>query len=97
MVEKDRQFQSTGEGLYFKTFQQNLSKSSPLATNPPGQLDILGHDGHPLGMDGTKVGVLKEAYQVGLASLLQSHHSGALEPQICLEVLCNLTNKALER
>ena len=96
MVEKDRQFQSTGEGLYFKTFQQNLSKSSPLAANPPGQLDILGHDGHPLRMDGTEVCVLKEAYQVGLASLLQSHHSRALEPQVGLKVLSNLANKALE-
>ena len=69
----------------------------PLATDPPGKLDILGHDGHPLGVDGTEVGVLEETHQVSLASLLKSHHSRALEPQICLEVLCNLTNKALER
>ena len=24
----------------------------PLATDAPGQLDVLGHDGHPLCMDG---------------------------------------------
>merc|ERR1719305_2258158 len=47
-------------------------------------------------MDGTEVGVLKETHQVGLASLLQSHHSRALEPQVGLEVLSNLPNKSLE-
>ena len=26
--------------------------SSPLTPDPPGQLNVLGHDGHPLGMDG---------------------------------------------
>ena len=91
-----RRHTTSRECVYFKTFQQYLFKSSPLATDPPGQLDILGHNGHPLGVDGTKVGVLKEANQIGLASLLQSHHSRALEPQISLEVLSNLANKALE-
>merc|ERR1719365_175778 len=72
-------------------------KLGPLATNPPSQLDILGHNGHPLGMDGTEVGVLKETHQVGLTGLLKGHHSRALEPQVSLEVLSNLTNKTLER
>ena len=43
---------------------------SPLATDTTGQLDVLGHDGHPLGVDGAQVGVLEEADQVGLGSLL---------------------------
>ena len=67
-----------------------------LATDPPGQLDVLGHDGDPLGVDGAEVGVLKQADQVGLASLLQSHDSRALEPQVGLEVLSNLPHQALE-
>ena len=29
----------------------------------PGQLDILGHDGDPPGMDGAEVGILKLAVQ----------------------------------
>ena len=69
---------------------------STLATDPPGQLDVLGHDGNPLGMDGAQVGVLKEANQVGLAGLLESHDSRALEPQVSLEVLGNLPHQALE-
>ena len=70
---------------------------SPLTTDPSGQLDIFGHDGDPLGMDGAEVGVLKEPHQVSLTSFLKSHHSRALEPQVSLEVLSNLTDKALER
>ena len=35
------------------------SKLGTLSSNPSGQLDILGHDCHALGMDGTQVGVLK--------------------------------------
>ena len=48
-------------------------------------------------MDGAEVGVLEETNQVGLASLLKSHHSRALEPQVSLEVLGNLTDETLER
>merc|ERR1719500_1760883 len=47
-------------------------------------------------MDGAEVGVLKETHQVRLASLLESHHSRALEPQVSLEVLGNLTDETLE-
>ena len=47
-------------------------------------------------MDGAQVGVLKQTDQVSLARLLQSHHGRALEAQISLEVLCNLTHQALE-
>ena len=69
---------------------------SPLATDPPGQLDILGHDGDPLGVDGAQVGVLKEADQVSLTGFLESSNSRALEPQVGLEVLGNLTDQTLE-
>jgi histone H3 len=69
---------------------------SPLATDPAGQLDVLGHDGHTLGMDGAQVGVLEETNQVGLASLLQGHDSRALEAQVSLEVLGDLTDQTLE-
>ena len=63
---------------------------SALATDTAGQLDVLGHDGHPLGVDGAQVGVLEETHQVGLAGLLQSHDGRALEPQVGLEVLGDL-------
>ena len=68
-----------------------------LATDPPGQLDVLGHDGHPLGVDGTEVGVLEETHEVGLTGLLESHHGGALEAEVGLEVLGDLSHQTLER
>ncbi len=67
-----------------------------LATDAACQLDVLGHDGHALGVDGAQVGVLKQAHQVRLGSLLQRQHGGALEAQVGLEVLGNLTHQALE-
>ena len=48
---------------------------STLSTDAPGELDVLGHDGHPLGMDGAKVGVLKETNKVSLTGLLKSGNS----------------------
>jgi hypothetical protein len=43
-----------------------------LATNPPGQLDVLRHDSYTLGVDGAQVRVLEEADQVSLAGLLHN-------------------------
>ena len=37
--------------------------------------DVLGHDGHTLGVDGAQVGVLGETNQVSLGSLLGCEHS----------------------
>ena len=69
---------------------------SALATDAAGQLDVLGHDGHALGVDGSQVGVLEQAHQVGLSSLLQGQHGAALEAQVRLEVLGDLTHQALK-
>ena len=69
---------------------------SSLSADAAGQLDVFGHDGDPLGVDGAQVGVLEEADQVSLAGLLQSHDGGALEAQVGLEVLGDLPDQALE-
>jgi hypothetical protein len=81
-----------GTGLFVK----DKKSLSTLATDPAGQLDVLGHDGDPLGVDGAQVGVLEEADQVSLRGLLQSHDGGGLEAQIGLEVLGNLADETLE-
>jgi hypothetical protein len=39
---------------------KNVSNLSTLSTDTAGQLDVLGHDGDTLGMDGTQVGILKQ-------------------------------------
>ena len=41
-----------------------------LSTDTTGELDILGHNGDTVGVDGTQVGVFKESYEVGLRSFL---------------------------
>ena len=72
------------------------SDLSSLSTDAAGQLDVLGHDGDTLGVDGAQVGVLEQTDQVGLAGLLESHDGGALEPQVSLEVLGDLPHQTLE-
>ena len=67
-----------------------------LASDATSELNVLGHDGHPLGMDGCQVGVLEESNQVGLSCLLKSQHSAGLEAQVSLEVLGDLTHQPLE-
>jgi hypothetical protein len=53
-------------------------------------------DGDTLGVDGGKVGVLKERDKISLGGLLKSHDGRRLEAQIRLEVLCDLTDETLE-
>jgi len=67
-----------------------------LATDAAGELDVLGHDGHALGVDGAKVGVLEEANEVGLRGLLERDDSRRLEAEVGLEVLRDLADEALE-
>ena len=67
-----------------------------LATDATGELDVLGHDGDALGVDGAEVGVLEKANQVGLGRLLQGQDGGGLEAQVGLEVLGDLADEALE-
>lgn len=47
-------------------------------------------------MNGSQVGVFKQSNQVGFAGLLQSSNGRALEAEIRLEVLSNLSNETLE-
>ena len=70
---------------------------STLAADPAGELDVLGHDGHALGVDGAQVGVLEEADEVGLGGLLEGEDGAGLEAQVGLEVLGDLADEALER
>ena len=70
---------------------------STLAADTAGELDVLGHDGHALGVNGGQVGVLEEADEVSLGRLLKRQHGAGLEAQVRLEVLGDLANKPLKR
>ena len=67
-----------------------------LATDAAGELDVLGHDGNTLGVDGAEVGVLEEANEVGLGGLLEGKDGRSLEAEVGLEVLGDLTDETLE-
>ena len=67
-----------------------------LATDAAGELDVLGHDGNALGVDGAEVGVLEETDEVGLGGLLEGKDGRSLEAEVGLEVLGDLADEALE-
>ncbi|XDV52483.1 hypothetical protein PO909_021210 [Leuciscus waleckii] len=69
---------------------------SALSADAASQLNIFGHDGDPLGVDGAQVSVLKQTDQISLAGLLQGHDSGALEAQVRLKVLSDFSHQPLE-
>ena len=59
-------------------------------------MDVLRHDGDSLGVDGSQVGIFEKSNKVSLSSLLESKNGRSLETEISLEILSDLTNKALE-
>jgi len=48
-------------------------------------------------MDRAEIGVLEQPNEVSLSGLLKSGDGGALEPEVRLEILSDLTNQTLER
>jgi hypothetical protein len=71
-------------------------RSGVFATDAAGELDVLGHDGHSLGVDRAQVGVLEDANQVRLGGLLQDGEGTHIEAHVGLEVLRDLADQALE-
>ena len=84
--------------LYFVNFffvfrRGNLGS---LSSDSARKLDVLGHDGDTLGVDGAQVGVLEKTDEVCLGCLLESENGGSLESQVRLEVLGDLSYESLE-
>ena len=69
---------------------------STLASDASSELDVFRHDGDSLGMDGAEIGVFEEANEVSLGGFLEGQDSRALEAEIGLEVLRDLSHEALE-
>ena len=80
----------------FVLWRTVLSTLCSLSADSAGQLNVLGHDGDALGVDGAQVGVFKQTNKVSLASFLKGHYGGALETQIGLEILSDFSHKTLE-
>jgi hypothetical protein len=75
------------------SFTENLGTFSADTTS---QLDILGHNSHTLGVNGTQVGIFEKTNKVGLRGFLEGEDGRGLETEVGLKVLSNLTNKTLE-
>merc|ERR1712088_158504 len=73
-----------------------INRLSTFTSDTSGQLDVLGHDGDTLGVDGAQVGIFEKTNQVSLSRFLESHDSAGLETQVSLEVLSDLTDHTLE-
>merc|ERR1711992_41669 len=84
-----------GAEKIWRFYEETLDLGS-FATDSSGELNILWHDGHTLGVDGAQVGVFEQADQVSLAGLLQSANGSALEPEISFEILSNFSHETLE-
>ena len=52
-----------------------LIQSEPVSSDSLGELEIPGHDGHSLGVDGAQVSVLEQGNEVGLSGFLEGKHS----------------------
>ena len=70
--------------------------SESFSSDSSGQLDVSGHDGDSAGVDGAEVGILEESDEVGFSGLLESEHGAALEAELLLEVVGDLTDESLE-
>ena len=82
--------------FYRRFIHEDKLPLGSFSSNMPIVLDVLEHDGDPLGMDGADICVLEQSNKVSLASLLKSHDGGTLEPQVSLEILSNLSHQTLE-
>jgi len=74
----------------------DADQSEPVSSNSLGELEIPGHDGDSLGVDGAEVGVLEERDEVSLSGLLKGEHGWALEPELLLELVGDLADESLE-
>ena len=71
--------------------------SNAFSSDAAGELDVFGHDGDPLGVNGAEVGVLEEPDHVGLSRFLEGEDCLGLEAQVRLVLLGDFSDEALER
>ncbi len=68
-----------------------------LSADSASKVQVLLHHGDSIGVDGTKVGILKQTSDVALGSFLKGDKSGALEAELGVDTIRYCANKALER
>ena len=79
-------------GVKKRLLVESVEDLSSFSTDSSGQLDVLWHDGDPLGVNCTQICVFEESHEVGFRSFLQGHDGRTLETQIGFEILSNFSN-----
>lgn len=93
--------------LFFSYFKHvgkrepRLTQTTPDTPDASSKLDILLHDGHALGMDGTEIGVLEKMDQKRLGGFLKSQDRMRLPAQLGADfggekIQGNLANQSRE-
>ena len=72
-------------------------ESLTLTTDAPGQVYVLRHQSHSLGVDSAQVGIFKQASHIGLCCLLNGQDCLALESSFRVVASGDLTKDPLER
>jgi len=83
--------------VIWKYVIRRLSADVTLTTDTLGELHVLWHDGHTLGVDRATVGVLVKTNQISLGGFLEGENGLGLETKVVLVLLSDLANEALER
>ena len=67
-----------------------------VAPDPSGEEHVAAVQGHALGVESAEVGILENASEVSLGSLLEGYESLGLEAEIVVVAAADLTNNPLE-
>ena len=67
-----------------------------ISSNSVRELHVLFVQGHSLGVDAAKVGVLKHAHHVGFGGFLKGGQGVGGESEVGVDDLCNLADKSRE-
>jgi len=83
------------EGRFIKKHKL-LIKSESVSSNSLGELEVSGHDGDSLGVDGAEVGVLEEGDQVSFGGFLEGQDGGGLESEFLFPLVGDFSDHSLE-
>ena len=67
-----------------------------ITSDSSGKFHVFLHDGGSLGVDGAKVSVFKNTYEVGLGSFLECYQSLGLESEFRIVILGYLSYESME-
>ena len=70
--------------------------SESVSSDSLGELEISGHDGDSLGVDGAEVGVFEQLDEVSFSSFLEGEDGRALESEFLLEFVGDFSDESLE-